>query len=114
MVILDYNILIFYIAANMSILKKLKTTKSTSCIIKAGVAVLFETQEQFNKLALASNGQYQEDSIMINGIYVAYSDDIGAINIVPLSDISEDFELEAFEHKNLKPIDFDKWFKRLK
>ncbi|WP_428739430.1 hypothetical protein [Sulfurimonas sp.] len=97
-----------------SILKKLKTTKSTSCIIKAGVAVLFETQEQFNKLALASNGQYQEDSIMIDGIYVAFSDEIGAINIVPFSDISEDGEAEAFEHKNLKPVDFDKWFKRLK
>ncbi len=98
----------------MCILKKLKTTKFNGCIIKAGIAVLFETQEQFNKLALVSNGQYQEDSIMIDGIYVAYSDDIGAINVVPLSDISEDYELEAFEHKNLKPVDFDKWFKRLK
>jgi len=98
----------------MCILKKLKTTKSNGCIIKAGFAVLFETQEQFNKLALASDGQYQEDSIMIDGIYVAYSDDIGAINVVPLSDISEDYELEAFEHKNLKPVDFDKWYKKLK
>lgn len=95
-----------------SILKNLKKVDKNECVIKSGVAVLLDSQEQLNLLAEIS-GQYDIDSIVVSGIYVAFSDEINAINVVPLSDITEDGDLEAFEHKNLKPIDFDKWYKRV-
>lgn len=98
------------------ILGKLAKKTSEKCLIKNGQAVILENQIQFNKLAEISNGQFQEDSIYIDGVYVATTDDIGAINIVPISDFCEDIEniYEAFSHKNLKEIDFDKWYKKFK
>ena len=102
----------------MSALKKLSnySKKNTGCIIKAGIVVVLETQEQFNKLAFVSGGQFQEDSIIIDGIYLAQSDDIGAINVFPAIDLCEDMEniYEALSHRNLKDIDFDKWYKKIK
>lgn len=98
------------------ILKKFAQKQNTGCIIKPGIVVVIENQEQFNKLALVSGGQFQEDSIIIDGIYLAQSDDIGAINVFPLNDLCEDVEniYEALLHKNLKEIDFDKWYKKIK
>ena len=102
----------------MSALKKLSnySKKNTGCIIKAGIVVVLETQEQFNKLAFVSGGQFQEDSIIIDGLYLAQSDDIGAINVFPASDLCDDMSNieEALLHKNLKDIDFDKWYKKIK
>ena len=97
-------------------LKKFAQKQNTGCIIKLGIVVVIENQEQFNKLALVSGGQFQEDSIIIDGIYLAQSDDIGAINVFPLNDLCEDVEniYEALSHRNLKPIDFQKWYKKLK
>ena len=45
------------------ILKKFAQKQNTGCIIKPGIVVVIENQEQFNKLALVSGGQFQEDSI---------------------------------------------------
>jgi hypothetical protein len=97
----------------MNILKKLQKVDKNECVIKSGVAVLLDSQEQLNLLAEIS-GQYDIDSIIVDGIYVAFSDEINAINVVPLSDITEDCVLEAFEHKNLVPVDFSKWYKKVK
>jgi hypothetical protein len=95
-----------------SILKKLQKVDKNECIIKSGVAVLLDSQEQLNLLAEISR-QYGIDDIVIDGRYVAFSDEINAINVVPLSDITEEYDMEAFEHKNLNQIDFDKWYKRV-
>lgn len=100
----------------MSILKKLKKNekKRNSTVLKAGIVLLLDNQEQFNKLALLF--EIEEDSISIDGVYVAYIDEYPALQICPISEFSEDIDhaLEAFEHKNLKPLDFDVWFRRLK
>ena len=98
------------------ILNKFVKKQNNGCIIKLGIVVVLETQEQFNKLAFVSGGQFQEDSIIIDGIYLAQSDDIGAINVFPAIDLCEDMEniYEALSHRNLKDIDFDKWHKKIK
>ena len=100
----------------MSLLKKLKKNqkKKNDTVLKAGIVLLLDSQEQFNKLALLFG--LEEDSISIDGVYVAYMDDYPALQVEPISNFAEDIEnaLEAFEHKNLKPLDFDVWFKRNK
>ena len=98
------------------ILNKFVKKQNNGCIIKLGIVVVLETQEQFNKLAFVSGGQFQEDSIIMDGIYLAQSDDIGAINVFPASDLCDDMSNieEALLHKNLKDIDFDKWYKKIK
>ena len=100
----------------MSILKKLKKNekKKNDTVLKSGIVLLLDKQEQFNKLALLFG--IEEDSISIDGVYVAYIDEYPALQICPISEFSEDIDhaLEAFEHKNLKPLDFDAWFRRLK
>lgn len=100
----------------MSILKKLKKKdkQNKETVLKAGIVLLLDTQEQFNKLA--SYVGLQEDSILIDGVYVAYMDEYPAIQVEPIENFSEDIDyaLEAFKHKNLKPLDIDAWFKRNK
>jgi len=100
----------------MSILNNLKknSKKDTGAVLKAGIVLLLDNQEQFNKLA--SCFDLEEDSICIDGIYVAYMDEYPALQVEPIQNLCGEIDnaLEAFEHKNLKPIDFDKWFKRLK
>ena len=100
----------------MSILKQLrgKKKKNTGTILSAGVVLLLDKQDQFNKLAVLY--ELEEDSITIDGIYVAYMDEYPALQVEPIENFSEDIEnaLEAFKHKNLKPMDFDKWYRKFK
>ena len=98
----------------MSILKNLKKQKNNGFILKSGIILLLDKQEQFNKLA--SLFDLQEDSVCIDGVYVAYMDEYPALQICSIKEISEDIDnaLEAFEHKNLKALDFDKWYKKIK
>jgi len=100
----------------MSILKNLqkKSQKKNDTVLKAGIVLLLDTQEQFNKLASCMG--LEEDNISIDGVYVAYMDEYPALQVEPITNFAEDIEnaLEAFEHKNLKPIDIDVWFKRNK
>ena len=100
----------------MSILDNLKkkSKKDTGVVLKAGIVLLLDNQEQFNKLASCFG--LEEDSISIDGIYVAYMDEYPALQVCSIKEISEDVDsaLEAFEHKNLKPMDFDKWYKKIK
>lgn len=101
----------------MSTLKDLmkKQNKKTGTVLKAGIVLLIESQEQFNKLASLFE-EVQEDSIIIDGVYVAYMDDYPALQVCPISEFSEEIEdfIEACSHKNLKPLDFDVWHRRLK
>ena len=92
---------------------KKKSKKDTGVVLKAGVVLLLENQEQFNKLA--SLFDLQEDSVCIDGVYVAYMDDYPALQVEPIQNICGEIDnaLEAFEHKNLKPVDFDKWYKKI-
>ena len=100
----------------MSILNNLKkkSKKDTGVVLKAGIVLLLDKQEQFNKLA--SLFDLQEDSVCIDGVYVAYMDEYPALQVEPIQDICGEIDnaLEAFEHKNLKAIDFDKWYKKIK
>lgn len=100
----------------MSLLKKLNKNqkKKNDTVLKAGIVLLLDKQEQFNKLALLFG--LQEDSITIDGDYVAYMDEYPALQVEPLTNFAEDIEnaLEAFQHRNLKPMDIDVWFKRNK
>ena len=100
----------------MSILNNLKkkSKKDTGVVLKAGIVLLLDNQEQFNKLASCFG--LEEDSISIDGIYVAYMDEYPALQICPIKEISDavDSALEAFEQTNLKLIDFDKWYKKIK
>lgn len=100
----------------MSILNNLKkkSKKDTGVVLKAGIVLLLDNQEQFNKLASCFG--LEEDSISIDGVYVAYMDEYPALQVCSIKEISEDIDnaLEAFEHKNLKAIDFDKWYKKIK
>lgn len=98
----------------MSILKKLKKSKKTNTALKSGIVLLLDSQNQFNKLA--SCFDLEEDSIIIDGVYVAYMDEYPALQVEPITNFAEDIDnaLEAFEHKNLKPLDIDVWFKRNK
>lgn len=97
-----------------SILKKLqqKQNKKIGTVLKAGLVLLIENQNQFNKLASLFE-EVQEDSILIDGIYVAYLDEYPALQVCPISEFSEEIEdfIESCEHKNLKPVDFDRWYK---
>ena len=42
-------------------------------------------------------------------------DEYPALQVEPIQNICGEIDnvLEAFEHKNLKPIDFDKWYKNI-
>jgi len=93
--------------------KKSKSKSFEGCVLKGGAAVLFDTQEQFNLLCgLLCLG---DDSIVIDGAYCCSLDHQGIPEVYPLSDIGEDEDvLEAFGHKNLTPIDFDKWYRKFK
>ena len=93
---------------------KKKSKKDTGVVLKAGVVLLLENQEQFNKLA--SLFDLQEDSVCIDGVYVAYMDEYPALQVAPIQNICGEIDnaLEAFEHKNLKPVEFDKWYKKIK
>lgn len=93
---------------------KKKSKKDTGVVLKAGIVLLLDNQEQFNKLASCFG--LEEDSISIDGIYVAYMDEYPALQIEPIKNFSEKIEdfIEACSHKNLKPIDFDVWHRRLK
>ena len=101
----------------MSLLKKLEKNKQkkNNTVLKGGIVLLIESQEQFNKLASLFE-EVQEDSIIIDGAYVAYMDEYPALQIEPIKNFSEEIDdfLEACSHKNLKPMDFDVWYKRLK
>ena len=100
----------------MSILKSLKnkSKRDTGVVLKSGLALLLDNQEQFNKLASCFG--LEEDSICIDGIYVAYMDEYPALQVEPIENLCGEIDnaLEAFEHKNLKAIDFDKWYKKIK
>lgn len=100
----------------MSMMKDLKkkSQKKNDTVLKAGVVLLLNTQEQFNRLASCMG--LEEDSISIDGGYVAYMDEYPALQVEPLSSFAEDEEhiLEACQHKNLKPMDIDVWFRRNK
>ena len=100
----------------MSILDNLKkkSKKDTGVVLKSGIVLLLDNQEQFNKLASCFG--LEEDRISIDGIYVAYMDEYPALQVCSIKEICEDVDnaLEAFEHKNLKAIDFDKWYKNIK
>lgn len=100
----------------MSILNNLKkkSKKDTGAVLKAGIVLLLDNQEQFNKLASCFG--LEEDSISIDGIYVAYMDEYPALQVEPIKNLCGEIDnaLEAFEHKNLKAIDFDKWYKKIK
>jgi hypothetical protein len=91
-----------------------KSQKKNDTVLKAGIILLLDSQEQFNKLASCMG--LEEDSISIDGVYVAYMDEYPALQISPISEFSEEIEdfIEACEHKNLKPLDIDVWFKRNK
>ena len=93
---------------------KKKSKKNSGFILKSGIILLLDKQEQFNKLA--SLFDLQEDSVCIDGVYVAYMDEYPALQVCPISEFSEEIEdfIEACSHKNLKPIDFDVWYRRLK
>ena len=108
------NFLGFFLKGDfMSILKNLKKQKNNGFILKSGIVLLLDKQEQFNKLA--SLFDLQEDSVCIDGVYVAYMDEYPALQVEPIQNICGEIDnaLEAFEHKNLKPIDFDKWYKNI-
>jgi len=100
----------------MSILKNLKkkSKKKNDTVLKGGIVLLLDTQEQFNKLASCMG--LDEDSIEIDGVYVAYMDEYPALQVEPIENLTGDVEnaIEAFGHKNLKPLDIDVWFKRNK
>lgn len=100
----------------MSILKKLKDKSNTKedVTLKGGIVLLLDEQTQFNQLARLF--QLEEDSITIDGIYVAYMDSYPALQVEPIENLTGDIEnaMEAFKHKNLKPMDFDKWYKKFK
>ena len=100
----------------MSILNNLKknSKKDTSAVLKAGIVLLLDNQEQFNKLASCFG--LEEDSISIDGIYVAYMDFQDTLTIHSIFDFSDNTDslLEALSHRNLKPIDFKKWYKKIK
>lgn len=101
---------------NKSILKQLKDKSKTKedVTLKGGIVLLLDKQSQFNQLATLF--QLEEDSIIINGIYVAYMDEYPSIQIEPIANLTGDIEnaMEAFKHKNLKPMDFDKWYRKFK
>lgn len=92
---------------------KKKSKKNSGFILKSGIILLLDKQEQFNKLA--SLFDLQEDSVCIDGVYVAYMDFYPALEVCPIQGICGEIDnaLEAFEHKNLKPVDFDKWYKKI-
>lgn len=100
----------------MSTLKDLmkKQNKKTGTVLKAGIVLLIESQEQFNKLASCFG--LEEDSISIDGIYVAYMDFQDTLTIHSIFDFADNADnlLEALSHRNLKPIDFQKWYKKIK
>lgn len=93
---------------------KKKSKKDTGVILKAGIVLLLDKQEQFNKLASCFG--LEEDSISIDGIYVAYMDFQDTLTIHSIFDFSDNADnlLEALSHRNLKPIDFQKWYKKIK
>ena len=97
----------------MSILKNLKKQKNSGFVLKSGIVLLLDKQEQFNKLA--SLFDLQEDSVCIDGVYVAYMDFQDTLTIHSIFDFSDNADnlLEAFSHRNLKPIDFQKWYKNI-
>ena len=101
----------------MSILNNLKkkSKKDTGVVLKSGIVLLIESQKQFNKLAVLFE-DIQEDSIVVDGAYVAYMDEYPALQVEPIENFSEEIDdfLEACSHKNLKPMDFDVWYRRLK
>ena len=94
-------------------LKKKQKNKNTP-ILKSGIVLLLDSQQQFNKLATIMG--LEEDSISINGVYVAYMDEYPALQVEPIENLTGDIDnaIEAFGHKNLKPLDIDVWFKRNK
>ena len=97
----------------MSILKNLKKQKNNGFILKSGIVLLLDKQEQFNKLA--SLFDLQEDSVCIDGVYVAYMDFQDTLTIHSIFDFADNADnlLEALSHRNLKPIDFQKWYKNI-
>ena len=97
----------------MSILKNLKKQKNSGFILKSGIVLLLDNQEQFNKLA--SLFDLQEDSVCIDGVYVAYMDFQDTLTIHSIFDFADNADnlLEALSHRNLKPIDFQKWYKNI-
>ena len=97
----------------MSILKNLKKQKNSGFILKSGIVLLLDKQEKFNKLA--SLFDLQEDSVCIDGDYVAYMDFQDALIIHSIFDFADNSDnlLVAISHRNLKPIDFDKWYKNI-
>ena len=100
----------------MSILKDLKKKqkKDTGCALKSGIILLFDTQKQYDELSTLFP---QIDSgILIEGRYCAYMDEYPALQVHPLNEIAEDEDhlLGAFKIMNLKPMDFDSWFRKFK
>ncbi len=101
----------------MSLLKKLSknSQKKNNAVLKGGIVLLIESQEQFNKLAVLFE-DIQEDSIVVDGAYVAYLDFQDVLQVEPIENFSEEIDdfLEACSHKNLKPMDFDVWHRRIR
>jgi hypothetical protein len=97
-----------------SILKKLKKKSNKQVTLSGGLVLLLDKQSQFNRLARLFD--MQEDSIIIDGVYVAYMDEYPALQVEPIHNLCGEIDnaLEAFEHKNLKPLDIDVWFRRNK
>ena len=100
----------------MSILKNLKkkSRKKNDTVLRGGIVLLLDTQEQFNKLASCMG--LDEDSIEIDGVYVVYMDFQDTLTVHSIFDFCDNLEyfIESCEHKNLKPLDIDVWFKRNK
>lgn len=95
---------------------KKKQGKSSSgvCVLRAGIVVLIDDQDEFNELSELIG--LTKDSIITEGSYCCSLDHQGIPEFYPLTSICVDIEnvLEHLKHKNLIPIDFCKWVKKFR
>ncbi len=76
-------------------------------VLKYNVVVLIETQEELNQFAELE--QVPQDALHIDQDYVAFRDDLEAVQIIPRVETLEGYPLE-FE----KPTLFRKWYRKNK
>jgi len=76
-------------------------------VLKYNVVVLIKTQEDLNQFAELE--EVPQDALHIDQDYVAFRDDLGAVQIIPRVETLEGYPLE-FE----KPTLFRKWYKKNK
>jgi len=72
--------------------------------LKAGIVVSINEQEELNLLASVT-GNFEIDSIIVSEPMVAYSDEIGAVWVVPLEDFASSFP-------GVKPRKFKSWYRK--